>query len=139
VVEAAELPDGRWALTTFGVRRLRVVEWLPDDPWPRAAVELLDDEGEPGPDAAARWGAVRTALRRVLGMAAELGEASVPATVELSDEPSLGTFQAAAVSPLGPVDQQAVLATVTVDERLDLLARLLADAAELLEGRLRLG
>jgi Lon protease-like protein len=136
LVEAGELPDGRWVLTTFGVRRLHVVEWLPDDPWPRAVVEDLEDP--PGATGVG-WDEARVTLRRVLGLATELGEAPVPVTVELADDPALGTFQAAAVAPLGPADQHRVLATVGVDERLALLADLLEDAAELLEARLRLG
>jgi Lon protease-like protein len=138
IVEAAELPDGRWALATFGVRRIRVVEWLPDDPWPRALVEHLDDPPVVV-DVGDLWGAVQGQLRRVLGLASELGEAAVPATVELVDDPGLGSFQAAAVAPLGPVDQYQLLSTVGVDERLELLASLLDDAAELLEARLRMG
>src|SRR5580765_5978986 len=44
VLEAAELDDGRWVLGTVGTRRIRVVEWLPDDPFPRAVIEDWDDE-----------------------------------------------------------------------------------------------
>ncbi len=140
VVEAGELPDGRWVLTSFGVRRLRVVEWLPDDPWPRALVVDLDDATDaPGPDAADRWAATRAMLRRVLALAAELGEASVPVAVELSDDPAVGSFQAAAVAPIGPADQHRVLRAVGVDERLTVLHELLVDAAELLEARLGMG
>lgn len=140
VVEAAELPEGRFALATFGVRRIQVLEWLPDDPWPRAMVEHLDDPDD-GSDPAIdeRWAAAQALLRRVLGLAAELGEAAVPVTVELRGEPGIGTFQAAAVAPLGPADQQAVLATVGVGPRLDVLAALLAESAALLEARLRMG
>src|SRR4051812_45485804 len=36
VVRATELDDGRYALTAVGVRRLRVDEWLADDPYPQA-------------------------------------------------------------------------------------------------------
>jgi len=138
VVDAAQAPDGRWALTSFGVRRIQVVEWLPDDPWPRALVEPLDDPpAEPG--AEARWGEVQALLRRALGLAAELGEAPVAATVELSTDPGLGSFQAAAVGPVGPADRQRVLATVGVAARLEVLAEVLADAAGLLDARLRMG
>ena len=138
IVEAAQLPDGRWALATFGVRRIGVVEWLPDDPWPRALVEHLDDPPAAA-TAAERWADVQVLLRRVLGLASELGEAAVPATVELVDEPALGSFQAAAVAPLGPADQYDLLRTIGVAERLELLSRLLGDAAELLEARLSMG
>jgi uncharacterized protein len=139
VVEAGQLPDGRYVLTTFGVRRIRVVEWLPDDPWPRALVEHLDDDPPAGRDASERWAGVQVRLRRVLGLAAELGEASVPTTVDLADDPALGSYQAAAVAPIGPADQFQVLCAIGADDRLALLDALLADAAELLEARLSLG
>lgn len=138
IVQAGELPDGRWVLTSFGVRRIHVVEWLPDDPWPRALVEPLDDPPA-GPDADARWDGVQTLLRRTLGLAAELGEAPVAATIELAADPGLGSFQAAAVAPVGPVDRQRVLATVGVEARLAVLDEVLRDAADLLDARLRLG
>ena len=140
IAEAAELPDGRWALATFGVRRIRVAEWLPDDPWPRALVEELPDLPPADESAAAqRWVGLRVAVRRTLGLAAELGGAPASVTVELADDPGLGTFQAAAVTPLGPADEQRVLEAVGVDERLDLLEVLVAEQAELLEGRIRMG
>jgi Lon protease-like protein len=138
--EAAELPDGRWALLAVGVRRVHVVEWLPDDPWPRAVVEDLREVAPDDESATAdRWAAVLPALRRVLGLAAELGEAAVAATIELSEDPALGSFQAAAVAPLGPADQYRLLAATGVDERLALLSALLDEQAELLEARLRMG
>ena len=37
IVEAATFDDGRYALGTVGVRRIRVVRWLEDDPYPRAS------------------------------------------------------------------------------------------------------
>jgi Lon protease-like protein len=138
ILEAAELPDGRWAMVTFGVARLRVHEWLSDDPYPRALV--VDDPDAPAsPGADARWAAMQPAVRRVLGMAAELGVATVPATLELADAAGLGGFQAGAAIPIGPLDAQHVLEAPGPDERLDLLDGLLAEQAELLEARLRLG
>ena len=38
VVRAQELPDGGYALATVGIRRIRVMRWLPDDPYPLAEV-----------------------------------------------------------------------------------------------------
>lgn len=139
VREAAELPDGRWALLAVGVRRLRVVEWLPDDPWPQARVADFPDVGPAREDDSALWSSARATLRRVLGLAAELGEASVAATIELSDDPGLGSFQGAAVAPIGPADQYRVLGAPDVGERLTLLQTLLDEQAELLDARLRLG
>ena len=83
--------------------------------------------------------AVRSRVRRLLAMATELGVATVAATTDLSPDPALGTFQAAAAMPAGPFDQQRVLDGRTVGQRLDLLEALVAEQAEVLEARLRMG
>ena len=44
VMEAEEFDDGRWGLVAVGVRRFRVVSWLPDDPYPLADVDDWPDE-----------------------------------------------------------------------------------------------
>ena len=43
------LDDGRYALVTVGTRRIRVLAWLPDDPYPLADVEDWPD-AEPTAD-----------------------------------------------------------------------------------------
>jgi Lon protease-like protein len=135
IARAEELPDGRWALVTFGVSRIEVVEWLPDDPWPRALVADLQDVGE---GSSADWTALQAEVRAALALAAELGDPVPAATMALSDDPALGSLQAAAVVGIGTFDQQQVLATSSVPERLTLVARLVAERRELLEARLRL-
>jgi Lon protease-like protein len=138
IVEARELDDGRWALGTVGTRRIRVRRWLPDDPYPRAEVDDWDDP-PPSLEAAARFDRAVAALRRVLALAAELGDPTVDATIELADDLVLASYQIAAVAPIGPADQQAVLSAPGPDERLARLEVCLADAEELLRGRLAMG
>jgi Lon protease-like protein len=131
----AELTDGRWVLEAVGTRRFDVVEWLPDDPYPRATVRWRDEEGK---------GAVRVelledaerAVRRTLALRAELGEPAVPATVELSPNPEVRGWQLAAVAPLGPVDRQQLLAVDDQGQRLAQLAQLADDEAAVLAYRL---
>jgi hypothetical protein len=41
LLEATALPDGRWLILVVGTRRFRVVDWLPDDPYPLAGEALL--------------------------------------------------------------------------------------------------
>jgi Lon protease-like protein len=135
IVEEAELPDGRWAVAAVGVRRIRVRRWLPDDPYPIADVEDWPDP-DPGPAHAAALRSVLVALRRCLALAAEAGDATAPATIELSDDPVLAGYQAAVVAPLGPLDQQHLLAAPTPDARVERLAALLEEAVEVLELRL---
>ena len=134
IVQVQQFEDGRSAVAAVGVRRLRVEQWLADDPYPRAEVQDWDDPPAtaPGPDLAD----LDRAFRRALGVAAELGEAAAPLDVELADEPAVATFQVAALAPLGPLDRQAVLATEGATERASLLVRQLADATELLTARL---
>ncbi|WP_371820785.1 LON peptidase substrate-binding domain-containing protein [Tsukamurella sp. PLM1] len=43
-------PDGGYTLTCLGTDRLRVVQWLPDDPYPRADVEIWPDDVQPAVD-----------------------------------------------------------------------------------------
>ncbi len=135
IVEATEMADGRWALGALGTHRIRIVRWLDDDPFPRAEIEPWPDPpGEPSPDEALV--AVTGRLRRVLAIHAELGDPVAAATVELSDDPVLASFQAAAVAPLGPADHQSLLGTETTTDRLALLDQLLSDHESDLRHRL---
>lgn len=138
IVEAAELDDGRWVLGAIGTRRIRVREWLPDDPFPRADVEDWDDRDTAIPLADAYAGAVAV-LRRVLALRSELGDPGQPSTVELSDDPVLGTYQVAAVGPFGPADQQRLLATEAPEARLEQVRAMLDEEASFLDRRIAMG
>ena len=102
-------------------------EWLPDDPFPRAEVELL---GEPGPPSEARATRddVERLLKRVLAMSAEVGDAPQSIDVVLDDDPAQAAFEAAAAAPIGPLDAQRLLEIDDPGERLTQLQTLLADA-----------
>jgi len=139
IVRAGQLPDGRYVLATVGVRRLRVREWLPDDPYPQAEVELLDDpvaDGT-GPGAPERCDAVTRLLRRVLALRAELGEPVADLTVELTaDDVTRAGYEAAALGPFGPLDAQALLELDDPLARLARIEELLGDEIRFLEFRL---
>ena len=134
IVEAAELPDGRWALVAVGVRRISVVRWLPDAPFPQAEVDDLS-EPAPGPDVGALRAEAERWLRRALALRAELGHPAAPATVELADDPVTAAFQIGALAPMGPADAQRVLQVANTDDRLRLLAQLLEEETDVLEQR----
>lgn len=135
IVEASELPDGRWALIAVGVRRIRVRAWLPDDPYPRAEVVDWPDD-PPGPDHEPLLDAAVALLRRALALSVEAGDAAAPATIELDDDPLLAAYQAVAVAPLGPLDRHALLCASSPEDRLRELQVLLRDRIEVLELRL---
>jgi Lon protease-like protein len=134
VVQAAELPDGRFALSTVGIRRIRVVEWLADDPYPQAETTTLPDVPSARDDAVLRE-RVADALRVVADLARQL-EPRVPEPPALDLDPARASWEAAALAPLGPLDAQRVLESTSAGERLSMLGRMLDERADELRARL---
>ncbi|HVM41565.1 MAG TPA: LON peptidase substrate-binding domain-containing protein [Acidimicrobiia bacterium] len=128
VVDAAELPDGRFVLQTVGRERFRVERWLPDDPYPRAEVEILVEE--PGDDPATPLAEVATRLERVHALRSELGETI--ADHEFDADPVLASWEASLLAGLGALDLYRLLTARDATERLTLLASLLDDAEAVL-------
>jgi Lon protease-like protein len=136
IVEAAMADDGRWLCVGVGTRRIRVLRWLDDDPYPRAEVDdWRDPPGDPAPDEAVLHDVVAR-LRRVLAWKAELGRSAAPVAVELSVEPVLATWQVAAASGMGPLDLHRVLGTERAAARLALVDELLRDDEQALQAEL---
>jgi len=133
ILDVRPFPDGRYALAAVGDRRIRIEEWLPDDPYPRATVVDWPDEGSGEVDPVP----VTASLRRVLAMAAELGEPVASATdVDVADDPVLASYQLTALAPLGPLDRLTLLAAPGPAARLELLAEQLDEIALVLASRL---
>jgi Lon protease-like protein len=129
LVEVVELDDGRYGIVAVGTRRVRVVAWLPDDPYPLADVEDWPEELDATDDELSSvLTPVLARLRRVLAMAAELGEPVAAAATEVSDDPVVASYHASALAPLGPADHQRLLAAPGPARRLALLADDLAEA-----------
>jgi Lon protease-like protein len=134
LIEAEMLPDGRWVVLLVGTDRFRVVDWLPDDPFPQAVVEDLPELAwDPADDAllAAAEGLVREAVV----LASELGESAVPAGFELAADPVHRSWQLCTIAPLGPMDRQRLLEAPRA-ARLVRLAEEVADAKRMLAFRL---
>jgi Lon protease-like protein len=138
LVEVAEIPDGRYAVVAVGVQRIRVVQWLPDDPYPQALVEPWPDDPVPGDggDIAVQVAATTARVRRCMALATELGDPVGDSTTPVSDDPGLAAFQLATLAPIGPLDRHQILAAAHVGERLDVLDRVLDDVEALLRFRL---
>jgi Lon protease-like protein len=128
--EAVELPDGRFALICECLDRLQVVEWLPDNPYPLATVEVFKaDDGGASP-VSERLAAAEASVRRAWGLLSELGATSPPFPVagQLAPTgPAPGVWQWCALAPLTSLDRLALLRIDSTEERLDLLC-LLTDA-----------
>jgi ATP-dependent Lon protease len=136
IIQAAELPDGRFALATVGVRRIRAVRWLPDDPYPQAEILEVSEPAASEPDAGLRARVV-AALDAFAALARQ-HDPGLPEPPELDDDPVRASFEAAAVAPIGPLDAQRVLEAGDASERLSLVLQLLHDRAGELRARLEL-
>ena len=99
VLQAEELPDGRWLAVTVGTRRLRVRSWWPDDPYPQAGVEVLAEDGVDAAVLAHRDRLVPR-VRRLLALRSELGDTTVPSTFELATDPVTACWQLLVLTPL---------------------------------------
>jgi uncharacterized protein len=138
VVRAQELADGGYALATVGLRRIRITQWLPDDPYPRAEVTdlsdltRLPDPTTPSGDSGAepRAGAI-AALDDVFALYRQV-DPRIPDLPPVADALEQASYEIAALAPIGPLDAQRVLETEPARARLALLTELLGDHARTL-------
>ena len=122
VQKATELADGRWMILGVGLQRIRISEWLSDQPYPMAEVQAWPDsyDGTAGlsdpnlqhrfSDAVDKWhGLVRK------------GGKSLDDLPELSESLDIGSFQLSALLPLASQDGYRLLSAPGPAERIDLL------------------
>lgn len=135
IVQVAEQAGGTLAVVAVGTRRIRVQQWLADDPYPRAIVTPWDDEPDDTDDLERRVQDLAGEARRVIAQAVELGDLTADVLDQVLDDATLG--QLIAALPLGPQDRFELLSAAGPGAR----AALLADQIEGLEQiqRFRLG
>ena len=142
MMQVGQMDDGRYAMVCVGTRRIRVVRWLPDNPYPLA--DVVDMPDETPDDAAQRASAevriveITGRVRRAAALASELGDASIDidALSDVSDDLLLASYHLAALAPLGPADAYRLLRAPGPAQRLALLATMLDDVEAVLQFRL---
>lgn len=107
MVGAAPQEDGTVMTVNVGSERLRIVEWLADDPYPKALVERLPD-GDADTYVAASVEECVHLLTTIRALVSELGS-DVGDTPELAEDPIRATYQIAHIAPLQSIDQQRLL------------------------------
>jgi Lon protease-like protein len=122
-------------LIAEGTRRIEVVSWLGDDPYPKADIRILDDLVWEDSDAVVELRErAEDAVRSLLRLATELTGDGWPADVQLSDEPIDACWQLAAIAPLGPLDQLELLGASDATTLLTKLIEFVAGAEESFRG-----
>ncbi|MFG6401108.1 MULTISPECIES: LON peptidase substrate-binding domain-containing protein [unclassified Microbacterium] len=126
--------EGVVSVLARGGSRFEVVEWLSDDPYPRARVRLLpdlewNDALDPLLDQA------EAIVRRVLARSGEYGSTRWDPDVELAEDRLARAWQVAAIAPLGALDQLALLRTTSIGALLSATIDLTVAAEELLAVR----
>jgi Lon protease-like protein len=111
------------AVVAVGTSRVRVDSWLPDEPFPRAEVSVVDelvwDDRR-----AEEVDEVESMVREAIAM---LGGAP---DVELTDDPVGRCWQLAALAPVGPLDSWRLLGSPTLGELLRVTKDVTSDAME---------
>lgn len=121
--------DDDIAVVARGGRRVEVVEWLEDDPHPRAVVRDLPD---------LEWDeAIRPlrqqaelVVRRAVARSSEFVELPWSSDAEISDDPVESSWQLAGMAPIGQLDQLALLRSRSLQQLLTRLMEFTIDSSE---------
>ncbi|HEX4219057.1 MAG TPA: LON peptidase substrate-binding domain-containing protein [Acidimicrobiales bacterium] len=120
----SQLPGNRLFLEVRGVRRIRVDEWLPDDPYPQAMVEAIADAPFAPADGQVLASA-ETAVRRLRSLLSEMGDVpAIPHDLDLGDRAEEVAWRLCALAPLNLMDRQRLLETDEPKLRMETLTEL---------------
>ena len=140
IAEVADFGDGRYRLNCVMAERFRVLEWQPDHPYPRAAIELWPDEpGEPvGVDAIRDVEDKMIAVfERIAGArGAEINARDILAGADAAPDAAMWLYALATRLPMGEADRYSVLSAPTVSARLAALSEAVETVSALVEFQL---
>lgn len=139
VARVGALDEERLFVVAVGGPRVRVTEWLVDDPYPQANVAVLAEGADDDAGLVDLIADNRTMLRRVLALASELGSDVGDVDPELAADPVTAVWELCAAAPIEQIDRQRLLEIDDAAQRLAVLHEMLAAAAEFLRLRLERG
>lgn len=129
VASVGRLPEqDHRQIIVAALSRIRIERWLGEEPYPRATVTDWPDEEEQTPPGLVDE--VKGEVRRVMALASELGADTGGITADLADDPVTASYQAAALTPVTPLDSYSLLTAPGPATRLRLCRRLLAESAD---------
>ncbi len=126
ITEYAEMGAGRYRLKCLMGERIRVVEWLADDPYPRAVIESWPDQ----PGAAVDVEAIRDIEDRMVALferiaaarGADVNARDIVRGADESGDPAMWLYALTTRLPMGQADKYAVLSAPTAAERVSALS-----------------
>jgi hypothetical protein len=126
ITECADFGDGRYRLRCVMAERIRVLEWHPDDPYPRAVVEVWPDAA----GAAVDVDAIRDIEGRMVALferiatarGAQVDPRDIVVGADESGDQAMWLYALASRLPMGQADRYAVLSAPTVADRLTALS-----------------
>ncbi len=125
-------------LESFGSQRFSVNEWLPDDPYPIAEIEMLPDLVWDDMLMPSRVH-LESKVRKLLAFASEFGELQFGADIQLSDDPMGACWQLAGILPIGELDRYDLLASQSAEELIAQTYAIVTTAEETLRAMLESG
>lgn len=140
IVEYVELGEGRYAMKCAIRERFRVIEWLPDDPYPRAVVELWPDE----PGAAVTVDQIRDIEDRMVALferiasarGAQVNARDIVHGADESGDAAMWLYALTARLPMGQADRYSVLAAPTAADRVSALSEAVDTVTAMVEFQL---
>jgi Lon protease-like protein len=132
--------EGRYALQCRIGERIKVLQWLPDDPYPRARVRVWPDE--PGPAVTpAAFLDVEDRVWALFGRIADVQGVALPDREVLFDYGvdsgmSKMLYALASRVPMGPADRYAVLSAPSAADRMAALVEAVDSVAAVVEFQL---
>lgn len=121
ITEYVDLGEGRYAMKCAMVERFRVIEWLPDDPYPRAVIDLWPDE----PGAPVTVDQIRDIEDRMVALferiasarGAQVNARDIVHGADDSGDAAMWLYALTARLPMGQADRYSVLAAPTAADR----------------------
>jgi Lon protease-like protein len=140
IVECADFGGGTHALRCRMGERIRVCEWLSDDPYPRASVRIWPDDPGDAVNATQLRGVEDRMMALFERVAAARGAVLPGRDVVLgaadAHDPGARLYALASRVPMGQADRYAVLAAPSAADRLAALGEAVASVAAMIEFQL---
>lgn len=128
----SEIEGGQFALLARGIQRIRVHQWLEDDPYPRAVIERLPENVER--ITSERVEKSMSSLRRARALLSELHDTPpLPSELKIDMKSPGGLAEAhwmlCTLAPFDAFDRQRLLEVSSAFERLELLSSMCDELA----------